>query len=426
MAVTFSSSLCAGLALLLLAAGSCRGYDLCEGAKCSEVDLPVSGGVAGAVSPPLSSGGVANSEAGNDTGGEGPVGGGGDGGDGGAASEPAAEPLQCEVSTGDCDNSRLTGCESHLRWTVRHCGACGASCDDACSAGKCLPSSQLSLDSLVGSFVSTKTFAFATMSKLDGTHFFARIRVDTGKIDDLGHIGYGVDLHLGDRVYLFDDDSSEIRSVMLDGTDPRLETWTEPVSMAAYPGGTYYIGWPEEVLYYRPSVDSPWQELKRGSLGTLVSSSVYGVVYSEHSEEEGEQLYLLQKDVFVPFGEAPLNMDQALATKDGIAVLTFDYDTLAVELWWLAAGTKPRHYSLPPSTIAPRMRPDRDLVAVKLTEGKAAYVETFAPDGPPGERIGVRLGSDLVGLDERHLWHLVADDWFHWRFLSTERDLFGF
>ena len=209
------------LALLLLAAGSCRGHDLCAGAKCSEVDLPMSGGEAGAVSPPLSSGGVANGEAGNDAGGNGPAGSGGDGDDGGAASAPA--PLHCEVSTGDCDNSRLTGCESHLRWTVRHCGACGASCDDACSAGRCLPSSQLSLDSLVGSFVSTKTFAFANMSNPDGTHFFARIRVDTGKIDDLGRIGIWVDLHLGDRVYLFDEESPEIRSVMLDGTD---SDWT--------------------------------------------------------------------------------------------------------------------------------------------------------------------------------------------------------
>jgi hypothetical protein len=104
-----------------------------------------------------------------------------------------------------------------------------------------------------------------------------------------------------------------------------------------------------------------------------------------------------------------------LATATGITVLTFDSDTRAAQLWWLTAGAAPRHYSLPPQPnyVAPSMRPDRDVVALTLTQGKAAYVETFAPDGPRGGRIGVRLGSTLVGLDERHLWHLVADDWFH-------------
>lgn len=415
--------------LLLCAASSCRRHDLCEGADCAEGFTGSGGTTTSAGAAPQSGSGLASSAAGSE-GGEAHAGADGDAGAGG---EAATEPLQCDVGTGDCDYSRLTGCEAQLSWTIRHCGACGISCEDGCSAGKCLQSALLYMDAAVTSFVSTNTFVFATLSHLDGTDTFVRVRVDNGKADELlANIGGDAAVALGDRVYLFDPDRSELRSSMLDGNDLRVEPTVQASDMGAYPGGTYYIsavsGADDDTaytLYYRPNASSPWQELKKDA-GWLGSSSNHGVVYGETDADGVDHLYLLQADSIIPHGPAPLNTDQSLATADGITVLTHDYDTYAVELWWLTADSEPRHYALPPQFGAPRVRPYRDIVAVSLVDDKAAYVQTFDSVGPNASKLGVRLGSELLGLDDRHLWHFVTDDWFHWRFLSTAVDPFGF
>lgn len=429
-----------GLALLLIAAGSCRRHDLCEGAECAEGPLSGASGTASGGRPTLSSGGVAASVAG-DGGSESLPGAeslSGAAGDSGAAGEAGIAPLQCDTGTGDCDYSRLTGCETHLSWAVRHCGSCGVSCEDGCSAGKCLQSTLLKIDFEGYSFVSTRTFAFAILSNLDGTDSFFRVRIDTGATDELlGSIGDSTEVVLGDRVYLFDPDSTQLRSTMLDGTDPHVEELTAPRSMGAYPGGAYYIGSMSDSegndrspLYYRPHADSPWQELKADVDGRIWSSSDYGVVYGETTgedfEDEVHQLYLLRDDQLIPYGLAPQGTHEALATGEGITVLTYDYDTSVPELWWLTLDSMPTHYALPVQSSAPRMRPYRDGVALSLVEGKSAYVQVFGKGGPDPGKIGVRLGSSLLGLDDRYLWHLVTDDWFHWRFLQTDLNLFGF
>jgi hypothetical protein len=296
------------------------------------------------------------------------------------------------------------------------------------------------MDFEVSSFVSTRTFAFAILSNLDGTDSFVRVRVDTGTYDELlANIPDSTEVLLGDRVYLFDSDSSELRSTMLDGTDPKVETVAAPQSMGAYSGGTYYVGYVSDSddnsrnpLYYRPHAGSPWQELKAHVDGSLWSSSDVGVVYSElvatgeDFEDEVRSLYLLQGDQLIAFGLAPQGMRHAIATADGITVLTYDDDTYVPELWWLALDSTPTHYALPPQSSDPTMRPYRDVVALSLAEGKSAYVQAFSEGGPYLGKIGVRLGSSLIGLDDRYLWHLVSDDWFHWRFLRTEWELFGF
>jgi hypothetical protein len=418
----------AGLAALCLAAGSCRRVEVC-GANCTDSMTPVgAGGTPSGGKRAASTSGEAATL----------VGGGaadaGNAGEAGAGGEPSAEPLRCDVGTADCDYSRLTGCETELSWTVRHCGACGVSCEDGCLAGKCLQSLMLRRDSEVISFASMKTDAFAALKNMDSTRTLLRVRVDTGEVSEILR-SFGDDPKLalgGDRVYLFEPTQHEIRSMRFDGSDQQLEDLDSPVEMDAYSGGTYYIGGASDAdenttypLYYRPDAASAWQVLKADAPGSLVSASNHGVVYTESDADDVEQIYVLQGDTITAYGPSPLNAEHVLATMGGVAVLTLDYDTSAVELWWLTTGSAPTHYALP-ATSTPRMRPYRDQVAVSLVEGKAAYVQLFNASGPDTTQIGVRLGSQLEGIDDHYLWHLVSDDWFHWRLLRTEWDLFGF
>jgi hypothetical protein len=250
----------------------------------------------------------------------------------------------------------------------------------------------------------------------------------------LAEVGYGAKLALGDRVYLLDPDNRRMRSFLLDGSDPRTEDIPYVWDMDAYPGGLYYIGTgagsdgSASNLYYRSDATSPWRQLDEDLGGGFVSSSAYGVVLSRTDANEVEQLYLLQGDRVIPYGPALLNTEDVLPTADGITVLTYDYATSATELWWLTDDLtqEPTHYALPTQHHLPRMRPYRGIVAVNLVDGTSAYVQTFDESGPQLGKLGVRLGSVLIGLDDHYLWHLVTDDWFHWRFLRTEWDLFGF
>lgn len=424
-------TLIAGSAGLLFTAASCRSLEVC-GAICA---APAgSGGMATGDGSARAGGGEGGEQLGG-TGTAEPLGGGG-AGDSGAAGDAGLEPLQCDAGSADCDYSRLTGCETHPSWAIRHCGACGVSCEDGCSAGKCLQSLLLTSDAEVASFVSTNSFAFATLSTIDGTHPLIRVRLDEGKTDVLlTEVGSGAKVALGDRVYLFDSDSGRIRSFLLDGSDPRVEEVPDVWDMGAYPGGQYYTGrgaGSDEggalSLYYRRDASSPWQELDEDLGGSFVASSGYGVVLSRTDADQVEQLYLLREDRVIPYGPALLDTEDVLATPEGITVLTYDYGTAATELWWLTDDLtqEPKHYALPPQHYFPRMRPYRDIVAVNLVDGKSAYVQTFDKSGPQVGKLGVRLGSVLIGLDNHYLWHMVTDDLFHWRFLRTEWDLFGF
>ncbi len=57
--------------------------------------------------------------------------------------------LACDRGFGDCDGSSATGCETNLRTSTNHCGACGAACraanatsactDGACTVASCNP-----------------------------------------------------------------------------------------------------------------------------------------------------------------------------------------------------------------------------------------------------------------------------------------------
>jgi hypothetical protein len=299
----------------------------------------------------------------------------------------------------------------------------------------------LNSDFEVSSFVRTSAFVFAILSALDGKNSLFRIRVDSGVGEDLlVNIGERAELLLGDHVYLFDPDSHELRSMLLDGSAPKVEEGlAEPQSVGAYPGGSYYIGYltagdgnGRRPLYYRPQADAPWQELKADVEGSFESSSVYGVVYSEPiatdetTELEARRLYLLQEERLIPFGVAPLNMARALATEEGITALTFDLDTSVPALWWLTLDSPPVHYELPAQADRPSMCPYREGVALSLVEGKSAYVQTFGPGGAQPGKIGVRRGSVLLGLDDHHLWHMVVDFYLiKLRFLSTQLDPFA-
>jgi hypothetical protein len=52
--------------------------------------------------------------------------------------------VSCEPSFGDCDRNVENGCETNIRETVAHCGACGARCEApnravTCVGGVCVP-----------------------------------------------------------------------------------------------------------------------------------------------------------------------------------------------------------------------------------------------------------------------------------------------
>jgi hypothetical protein len=430
-------TLIASSAALFLAAGSCRHVDVC-GATCSD-DMTTAGegGVASGGKPGVSTSGDAATLAGGGAGGDSSEA--GAKGESGAGGEPSTEPLQCDAGKADCDYSRLTGCETEIDWTVRHCGGCGISCADGCSVGKCLQSALVASDAMILGFVSTKTFAFAALSNMDSTRSLQRIDVGTGASTEiLTGLRDEAKLALGDRLYLLDADvldsePPELRSMALDGTDPKLEDVTHPWELEAYSGGTYYVGEVTDSkdnttypLYYRPAAANAWQVLKAHAPGSLVSSSAHGVVYTETDADDVEQIYVLKENQIIPYGPTPPNTTHVLATSDGVAVLTYSYDESTTELWWLTTDSAPTHYALPYSISTPRMRPYRQKVAVSLIEGKSAYVEVFGPSGSDMIKIGVRLGSELQSLDDHYLWHLVTDDWFHWRFLRTEWELFGF
>jgi hypothetical protein len=412
----------------LLTLDACKQLDVCEGVRC-EASIASTAGTSS------SHGGRSTANEGSEAAAGAPdhvAGAAGEAGQAGGA-EPGPEPLECEAGLGDCDYSRLTGCETPLGWAVRNCGACGQSCADACGDGVCLNDLLLVEDATLVDFVSNANYAFGSLGKMDGSNALIRIGMVDGQVDELLLIGDYSELALGDRVYLLDGETRLLQSMAQDGSDLRLEQTEGATSLGAYAGGTYYVSsvWDEDssrdvqTLRFRPSGASGWQTIKEQARGDIRSSSDYGVIYvetdvSEDSEQpDVEHLYVVQGSTITAFGTAPPNMSDVLAVDDRIAVLTTDYETSLNELWWLDDYYPPVRFELPKDGVSPTMRPFRDEVVISLTEGKDGYVQRFDENGGLPGRIGVRLGSSLVALDEHYLFHSVADDWAAWRVLRT-------
>jgi hypothetical protein len=407
----------------LVALDACKELDVCDGLQC---DAVATGG--GGVSS--STDGRSPASAGSEevTAGA-PQAGGGAAGEAGQDRGPASpESLQCDAGLGDCDYSKLTGCETPLAWAVRNCGACGHSCADACGDGGCLDDLLLVEDASVTDFVSNATYAFALLTKTDGTDSLIRIQIDDGIVEELlPLVGGWSQLALGDRVYLLDGETRILQSMAQDGGDLELEPTESPFSVGAYAAGTYYVSsvWEEssesyiDTLRFRESGAQAWQTIKQQARGDIRSSSDYGVIYVETDESEGgeepdvEHLYLLQGNEVIAFGVAPQNMEEVFAVEGGIAALTLS------ELWWLDVNDPPVRFELPTGGTGPSMAPHREGVVVSVTEGKDAYVQRFNRDGGLPGRIGVRLGSNLEALDDHYLFHSVTDDWIQWRVLRT-------
>jgi hypothetical protein len=358
----------------------------------------------------------------------------GSAGDESTAGEP--QVLECEPGLADCDESRLTGCETHLGWTVRYCGTCGLACDDACQEGACLASLEIGQGVLIDDFVSTTSYAFTKLSKLDNTAAFISIDVGTGKlVERLAVEAYqGFSLALSDRVYVLEE-NFPLRSFALDGTDLQTEDAVEPRDIGGNAGGTYYlrtvydaedVG--TDLLYYRPSKASPWQEIRRREGrddSRIESSTPDGIVYVEWDTSGAEQVYLLRGSDLISYGPLPANASHALAIANSVTVLTHDDAADQNELWWLKDGEEPIHYALPASEWAPTMRPFGNRVALLLEEDKTAYVQLFGEGGGFTGRVGLRLESDLAGLNEKYLFHSVTDNWIDWRVLRTPWNQFG-
>lgn len=406
---------------------ACKELDVCQGLQCEAVANDAGGASSSAGERSAGSAGAEVVAAGapQEIGGAA-----GEAGQGGAAESP--ESLQCSAGLGDCDYSKLTGCETPLAWAVRNCGACGHTCADACGDGACLEDLLLVEDAHVRDFVSNATYAFAMLTKLDNTSSLIRIQIDDGAVEELlPLVGNDSQLVLGDRVYLLDDelldDTAVLQSMAQDGSDLELEPTESPASVGAYAGGTYYVSsvWDEssesyiDTLWFRESGAKAWQAIKPQARGEIRWSSDHGVIYVETEESEGgeepdvEHLYLLQRKQIVDFGVAPQDMQQAFAVEGGIAALT------SSELWWLDDSEPPVRFELSTDGTGPSMAPHRDGVVISLTEGKDGYVQRFNQDGGLPGRIGVRLGSSLDALDDNYLFHSVTDDWIQWRVLRT-------
>jgi hypothetical protein len=128
-----------------MAAASCHEFHACYDDSCD-------------AAPPSSSSGAASTEGGDgagsgetgglggrgndDRGGDGALPGGTRGGDDSSA---AGAPQECVAPHADCDESKLTGCETNLLTDVSHCGACRALCVGACVNGVCRPFERLSM-----------------------------------------------------------------------------------------------------------------------------------------------------------------------------------------------------------------------------------------------------------------------------------------
>jgi hypothetical protein len=72
-------------------------------------------------------------------------------------------PDECEAPKADCDESKVTGCESNLLSDTENCGACRARCSGVCANGTCQPFETLSMKRglpTTGGIVRTNTELF--------------------------------------------------------------------------------------------------------------------------------------------------------------------------------------------------------------------------------------------------------------------------
>jgi len=421
------------LLLAAVAVASCRTGGVCESTACSS-DTASVGGAAGEQpdAPPIGSAGGVTHAAGE--GGQGSFA--GNSSEGGAAAASAGEAgqparLECEGDLADCDESRLTGCETDLTWSVRHCGACGTDCDGACVFGRCQPATLVADGLLAQTMVASATTGFARASDGRGNYSVVRIDMESGEGEAIqSQVAADVVLALGaDRVYFFDPGTKELRSTGLDGASLTLEQELAGANaFGASPQGAYYVEsetdpdtWEEtETLWFRATGTVTWKKLRGPGQLELHRSSPFGVVASEHDVNGVPRLLLLHGDKVTELGDEPDSLIEAVATRGAVVALT---DRL---LHWLTPSSvldevARLSYEIDSSSnYYDQLIVLGDSVAILFeSDGKAA-VRFYASDGPAAQSYGIAPYSNLVFVDSSYLWYGVEDNWLERRFLRSQ------
>jgi hypothetical protein len=404
------------LALLLtaagLVAGACRSTTLCANDACVQ-----SGGAAGDVGVVGDRGGEAGS--GNVPPEAAASGAAGQTAEAGAGGAGAPAGLACPDGFGDCDGSKLTGCEANLEWHNRNCGACGNRCEGGCRGRNCLEALRIG-NVMLTSMVSTRTVAFALAA--GQPDLLLKIGVSDGKMQELATVPWLSELALGsDLVYVWDpshdESESGLMSIEFAGTRLRTEPLQRASSFGASEKGAYYIEEEDlevhglQRLWFRPPADAAW-ELLHGDLRSaeLIASSSAGVVmHRYHSEDAQAKLYLLDGRDVIDYGVEPDGFDEAIATQRGITVLSSD--SAQSRLTWLTASGDSKEYVLGghPTGQGRRLVVEYGEVALTFSDSAATMVQRFNDNGLVRAPIGLPRSSELVFVDYHFMWHHAVD-----------------
>jgi hypothetical protein len=416
------------LLLAAVTAASCRTGGVCESTACSSDATNVGGAAGEQPSTPPIGGDRAAAHAGGEGGAAGDASSGAAGASSaGEAGQPAR--LECEADLADCDESRLTGCETDLTWSVRHCGACDADCNGACVAGRCQPATLVTDRLFAQTMVASATTGFARASDGRGNSSIVRIDMESGEGEVIqAQVADDVVLALGaDRVYFFDPETTELRSTGLDGASLTLEQELVGASdFGASPQGAYYVEsetnpdtWEEtETLWFRATGTGVWNKLRGPGNLELHRSSPFGVVASEHDVNGVPRLLLLRGNQVTELGDQPDSLIEAIATRSAVVVLT---DGL---LHWLTPDSTLDgvvSYEVDSSSnYYDHLIVLGDSVAIlSQSDGKAA-VHFYASDGGAGQTYGIAPYSNLAFADSGYLWYGVEDNWLERRFLRSQ------
>jgi hypothetical protein len=429
--------LSAGASYLLLAgamAASCRTGGVCESNACSSDAASVVGRGGGGGGQEPDGAPIGGDSAPAPPGGE--AGATGDSSQSGAAATHAggagqSNALTCEADFADCDESRLTGCETHVTWSVRHCGACGADCEGACVFGRCQPSTLVTDELFAQTMVASATTGFARASDGRGNSSIVRIDMESGKGEVIqSHVAPDVVLALGaDRVYFYDPGTTELRSMALDGASLTLEQeLVNANDFGASPQGVYYVEsetdpdtWEEtETLWFRATGTGVWNKLLGPGTIELYRSSPFGVVASQYDLNDVPRLLLLRGDQVTELGDEPDSLIEVVATRSAVVALTDGF------LHWRRRNPildviETRSYAIEPSSnYHDHLIVLGDEVAIlSENDGKAA-VRFYGSDGPTAHRYGVAPYSNLAFADSTYLWYGVEDNWLERRFLRAQ------
>jgi hypothetical protein len=396
------------------AAAGCRSLDLCSGSECT---VTGSGGNdrSGRGGSPQSTTVMAGE--GRATAGEG--GAAGDAGAGlvaSAGSAGLASGPACEGNFAECDGSTLTPCETNVAWQTRHCGACDAVCEGLCQAKGCQPAT-LVLERESSAFVMSGASALAC-ARYDEISALILIDRDTAKTTILldGLDGCPKLVAGADRFYAFDAFNEVLKSMRLDGSDLKDEVLASSFDyFGASAHGAYYVDSPyseeQDVttyrLWFRATGGTSWKLLREGQEQSyeIVASSAYGVLVFASGAEESALLELHGEDISdITTKAAGIDWDAAAMTAVG-PVLTAEPWTGPQELHWL--GETVTHYELPDSVYLTNLNVFEDRLVLHGEEDGVGFIQLYGPDGVDGDRRGIALASNFIGMDSRYVWFTV-------------------